>query len=248
MRTLSFLTLGSLALAACADSGQVTSPVESSLASASSAAANSAATHTYRVTVTNLTTGQPLSPGVAVTHTNKVALFSMGAAASEGIRLIAENGDPTTAAADLAGVAGIHSVVATTAPVGRIGGPVFPSSLSFEIDAAANANYLSMSLMLICTNDGFAGLNAARLPGGFNEAVFYAAGYDSGTEVNDEVAGSIVGPCFGIGPVTGLMGGGGRTAENGVVHMHRGIQGIADLTSAHDWTGPVARIVVQRIK
>ena len=46
-----------------------------------------------------------------------------------------------------------------------------------------------------------------RLPGGHREEVFYARAYDAGTEVNDEVAGSIVPPCFGIGPVTGLIGG-----------------------------------------
>ena len=139
-------------------------------------------------------------------------------------------------------------MVATSAPVGRIGGPVFPSSLTLEIDAAAEANYLSMSMMLICTNDGFAGLDGVRLPGGFNQAVFYAHGYDAGTEVNDELAGSIVPPCFAIGPVQGPVGGAGHTAENGVVHRHPGIQGIADLTSAHQWNEPVARVMVQRIK
>jgi hypothetical protein len=102
--------------------------------------------------------------------------------------------------------------------------------------------------MLICTNDGFAGLDGVRLPGGHGEAVYYAAGYDAGTEVNTEVASSIVPPCFGIGPVQGPVGGGDRTAENGTIHHHDGIRGDADLTSAHAWEGPVARITVQRIK
>jgi hypothetical protein len=249
MRTLSLLALGSLALAACSGTDEATAPVASSRdATNATADSRASATHRYRITVTNLTTGQPLSPGVLVTHTRKASPFSLGAPASAGIQQIAESGDPTTATAELAGVPGIHAVVATSAPVGRIGGAVFPSSLTVEIDAAAEANYLSMSMMLICTNDGFAGLDAVRLPGGFNEAVFYARGYDAGSEVNDELAGSIVPPCFAIGPVQGPVGGAGHTAENGVVQRHRGILGIADLTSAHDWDGPVARVVAQRIK
>ena len=249
MRTLSLLALGSLALAACSGTDETTAPAASSLEGATATAdSRESATHRYRVTVTNLTTGQPLSPGVVVTHTRKVSLFTMGTRASDGIQLIAESGDPTTAAAELTGARGIHSVVATSAPVGRVGGAPFPSSLTVEIDAAAEANYLSMSMMLICTNDGFAGLDAARLPGGFNEAVFYARGYDAGTEVNDEIASSIVPPCFAIGPVQGPVGGAGHTAQNGVIGRHPGIQGIADLTSAHAWDGPVARVVVRRIK
>lgn len=248
MRSLRLFALLALGLGACADAGETTAPA-AILADAESAADHwDAAERTYRVTVTNLTTGQPLSPGVVVTHTKHVSIFEKGDRASDGIREIAENGDPSTAAAELAGARGIHDVRTTNAPVGRVGGTAFPTSLSLEIDAARSARYLSLSMMLICTNDGFAGVDGIKLPGGFREEVYYAEAYDSGTEVNDELAGSIVPPCFGIGPVTGLVGGGGRTAEQGVVRHHRGIKGIADLTSAHDWRGPVARIVVQRIR
>ena len=250
MRTLSLLALATLTLAACGETDAVTAPVATSLeAAATTADSHESSNRTYRITVTNLTTGQPLSPGVFVTHSRRVSLFSEGTEASAGIREIAENGDPSVAAAALTGAHGVHSVVTTGAPVGIVGGTPFPSSLSFEIEAGGNANLLSLSLMLICTNDGFAGLDGVRLPGGFHDdAVFYAEGYDSGTERNDELAASIVPPCFGIGPVKGLVGGAGHTDQNGVVRHHRGIRGIADLTSAHDWDGPVARITVQRIK
>ena len=250
MRTLSLLALATLTLAACGETDAVTAPVATSLeAAATTADSHESSNRTYRITVTNLTTGQPLSPGVFVTHSRRVSLFSEGTEASAGIREIAENGDPSVAAAALTGANGVHSVVTTGAPVGIVGGTPFPSSLSVEIEAGGNANLLSLSLMLICTNDGFVGLDGVRLPGGFHDdAVFYAEGYDSGTERNDELAASIVPPCFGIGPVKGLVGGAGHTDQNGVVRHHRGIRGIADLTSAHDWDGPVARITVQRIK
>lgn len=249
MRTLPLLALATLTLAACGETDTVTAPPELSREAATTTAdSDEGSTKTYRVTVTNLTTGQPLSPGVFVTHSRRVSLFTERTKASEGIRAIAEDGDPSAAAAALTGVRGVHSVVTTGAPVGIIGGMPFPSSLSFEIKAGDNAHLFSVSLMLICTNDGFAGLDGVRLPGGLHkEAVYYADGYDAGTERNDEIAGSIVPPCFGIGPVKGLIGGGGHTDQDGVVRHHRGIKGIADLTSAHDWDGPVARITVRRI-
>ncbi|MDX1639901.1 MAG: hypothetical protein R3281_18215, partial [Balneolaceae bacterium] len=45
--------------------------------------ANEAATHTYRVTVENLTDGQPFSPGVLVTHTREARLWQAGRASSD---------------------------------------------------------------------------------------------------------------------------------------------------------------------
>ncbi|WP_026850966.1 spondin domain-containing protein [Gemmatimonas phototrophica] len=241
----SLLALSAILLAACESTTSVAPVSEPVLA----ASPNAAATHRYEVTVTNLTTGQPLSPAVAVTHTRDFRLFSAGTAASLGIQAIAEDGNPGVSAAELQGRAGVFQVVTTGAPIGRIGGMPFPSTLRFEIEAAANANYFSFATMLICTNDGFGGVNAIRLPHGATTTMVYAAAYDSGTEVNDEKAGSIVPPCFGIGPVVLAGGGGNRTAEGGVVRMHPGVAGgIGDLTAAHAWTGPVASVSIRRIR
>jgi hypothetical protein len=44
------------------------------------------------------------------------------------------------------------------------------------------------------------------------------------------------------------VGGTDRTPEGGTIRHHAGITGAADLTSLHDWEGPVARVTVQRIK
>lgn len=63
MRTLSFLALATLTLAACGETAAVTAPAATSLESATATAdSHESSTKTYRVTVTNLTTGQPLSP------------------------------------------------------------------------------------------------------------------------------------------------------------------------------------------
>ncbi|MDH4043060.1 MAG: spondin domain-containing protein [Gemmatimonadota bacterium] len=244
MRTLPFLTLLAVATVAC-DQESATDP---SLRADGYANAADAAARTYDITIENLTSSQPLSPGVVVAHSKQVSLFARGTTASEGIRLIAEQGNPATALADLTGAAGVFQVTGTMAPVHRIGGPG-PSTLTTQIAAAANADRLSLAVMLICTNDGFAGLDAVKLPGGLEPATFYAMAYDAGTEVNDETSTSIVDPCFAIGPVSADGDGDSRTAEGGVVGMHAGIGGGADLDpSLHGWSGPIARVTVRRVK
>jgi len=153
-----------IAALACNDAD---SPVDPASLNASAGIDNAAdaAAHTYEITVTNLTTGQPLSPGIVVTHDKQASVFTVGMPASDGIRFIAENGDPTTAVTELSGASDIDDVVATTAPVHRVGGPG-PTSLTTTVTARANASRLSVALMLVCTNDGFAGLDGVELPGG----------------------------------------------------------------------------------
>ncbi|NNG16568.1 MAG: hypothetical protein HKM89_08810 [Gemmatimonadales bacterium] len=247
------VAVGALFTAACMEDPGIADPTAAQGIAVTSepelgaSSANDAATHTYEITVTNLTTGQPMSPGVFVTHTKQQSLLSVGSAASEGIRLIAENGDPSTAVGAVTGQPGIFDVQSIGAPIHRVGGPG-PNSLTFQITARANANRFSFAVMLICTNDGFTGLDGIKLPGGFSPATYYTAAYDAGTEMNDEASGSIVPPCFGIGPVSGPAGGGARTPTSDVIAPHAGIQGGADLDPAqHGWSEPVARVTIQRV-
>lgn len=245
---LVFLMLSSAFVAmGCNEGSQITEPATLLTANHGADNANDAATHTYDISVTNLTTGQPLSPGVFLTHVKQQSLFAVGSAASEGIRLIAENGDPSMAATDVTGQPGIFDVQTSGVPIHRIGGPG-ASTVTVRITARADANRFSFAAMLICTNDGFTGLEGVKLPGGFSAATYYAMAYDAGTELNDEDAGSIVPPCFGIGPVSGPSGGPARTPTSDAITPHAGIQGGADLDPAqHGWTEPVARITIQRI-
>jgi hypothetical protein len=203
----------------------------------------------YEVTITNLTSGQPFSPGVVATHSRRARLFRVGAFASEGIRLIAENGDPSVASDMLANQPGVHEVVATNQPIHRRGGPG-PNSLTVRISASPRANFLSLALMLICTNDGFVGLNSVPLPFGFRSRTYFALGFDAGTEANDELYTSIVDACGAIGPVSVPADGrNDRTATHQVIKPHRGIHGVGDLDPAqHDWKGPVAKVTIRRLK
>lgn len=204
-------------------------------------------TYTYDVTITNLTTGQPLSPAIAVTHAQRVVLFTVGGAASAGIQAIAEDGDPSVALAMLTGVRGVYDVVATGAPVHRIGGPG-ESSLTFRIKADAERQLFSLATMLICSNDGFTGVRSVHLPSDDTPVTYYAAGYDAGTERNTEASDDIVPPCYGIGPVASGTGGTGRVAEQRPIRMHPMFDGRRTLSNMyHGWAGPVAKVTIQRV-
>lgn len=230
-------------LAACATD----QPVAPSSASAdASAAVASTSGYLYDVTITNLTSGQPMSPAIVVTHGPRARLFTVGGTASAGIQAIAESGDPSVAYGMFVGAPGVLDVVATGAPVHRIGGPG-PNTLNLQITGDAEKRLLSLATMLICTNDGFTGVSGIALPTDATPVTVYAQAYDAGTERNSELDGDIVPPCFGIGPTTG-NGGGGRTAEQQRIRMHPGIDGPRALSAPlNGWTGPVAMVTIQRV-
>ena len=249
---LPILAIAALVAAGCSDS--VPTPSELAVESSFDRMAEE---RVFEVKIENLTTGQPLSPGVVVTHNPAVKLFSTGDPASTGIKNIAETGDPGAALAALDGAAGVHEVVGTGAPIHRIGGPG-PNMLTVEVSATNETRFLSMAVMLICTNDGFVGFDRVSLPAGWGSKVVYARGYDAGTEVNDELSSSIVDPCGAIGPVAFPMDGDGHMDEGGVVTVHPGVAGGGDLTEAHDWTRggnperrgprPAAMVTIKRVR
>lgn len=204
---------------------------------------------TYVITVENLTDGQPFTPPVAVTHRQSTSVFTVGAPASPSVQGVAENGNVPGLVADLAGNGMVDEVV-----VGDAAGPVLPQTeVSFEVTAGPGHRRLSLISMLICTNDGFTGLDGIKLPnqtGG--STVIEVGAYDAGTEVNTESFDDLVPPC---GPLTGVDSGGAGTgmsnpalAEGGVIHAHAGVVGSGDLLPGlHGWTDPAARITVTRV-
>src|SRR5437867_2536962 len=112
---------------------------------------------------------------------------------------------------------------------------------------------LSLAVMLICTNDGFSGLDGVQLPP-HGSVTYHSAGYDAGTEDNTEQSTDIVDPCSGLGPLplTGDPDGNVDAAVDSVPHVaiahHPGIAGNGELSaSAHGWDDPVASIMIERI-
>jgi hypothetical protein len=220
----------------------------------------------YRVTVTNLTSGQPFTPPAVALHRPEVELFSVGDPANEATAEVAENGnlDPLLALVeetDAIRGAGVFAVDGSPTPLvpeddpGETGLPYFGT---LEVETDASATHLSFVSMLIATNDGFAGLDTVALPRRVNEsATHYAASYDAGTEENTEQFADMVPPAqFLVDPdlslgetnVEGTTESEPAFATDGVVTPHPGIRGDRNLdVDPYDWTDPAAVLHVERV-
>lgn len=206
----------------------------------------------YRVTVTNLTDGQPFTPPLIAVHRRAASLFTVGEPASVGVQQIAENGNLEPMLMHLEAT---EHVVDIAVAVAGDPPPLMPGqSVSAELDGPLGAGFLSFISMLVCTNDGFTGVNRQRLPNQVGESVALELGsYDAGTEINTEDFADLVPPCPVLTGVETDDEGTGMSdpdlAEGGVVHTHPGIEGDDDLDPAvHGWTDPVARIEIERIR
>ncbi len=207
---------------------------------------------TYQVTIANKTTGQWLTPAVVATHRQPLDVFTVGRRARFEVKEIAENGN-VTPLLDLANASRfVSSVQLVPSPSGPPAiGP--GAHVTFEINADDGARFLSWVSMLICTNDGFTGLDAVRLPVRVGHtATFRTAAYEAGTERNTEAWADLVPPCAqltGFGDQGGTGTSDSALAEGGVIRIHRGITGIADLVPGmHGWTNPVATVTVTRTR
>ena len=223
---------------------------------------NKGKANTYRVTIRNLTSGQPLSPPVVATHRGDDQLFEVGEPASVGVREIAENGNNAPIRAFLeANPFGTISDFAESSvplfPEDTPGGaeapnpPEFPDAVTLSVTADRHARHLSVVAMLVCTNDGFTGVNSLRLPKAGRTVTVKTNGYDAHTEVNDEDLAHIVPPCQLIGVSSGEAGmdvSNPALAEGGVIAHHEGIKGGSDLVRwVHGWKDPVAQIKVTAV-
>jgi hypothetical protein len=221
---------------------------------ASIASGGPTALATYRVTLVNLTGGQPFSPPVAATHARGLHMFQVGQLATDELAAIAQDGDELPMAALFKASPHVTEVVDVARPLtthGKVVGS-FTDTAVFEIHAAPN-DRLSLATMLICTNDGFLGLDAVRLPGS-SAKTFELNGYDAGREDNTEQSVDLVDPCSALGPFP-LPGDPDGNEDAAVathpvqpIAMHSGISGAGELSPAqHGWQDPVAHVRVERI-
>ncbi len=134
------------------------------------------------------------------------------------------------------------------------GGTAFDSSVVLTIAATKKERFLSFASMLICTNDGFTGLDSRPLPSrkGKTTTVFTAA-YDARTEMNTEDFADMVPPCQGLIGVSSVDSGTGASdpalAETGIAIPHPGIIGGEDLLpGVHGWSDPVTRVEIERTR
>lgn len=198
----------------------------------------------YRVTVTNLTAGQPMSP-LMVAATTGGAVWQAGMPASVVLEKLAEGGDMTDLAKAIAASGGVGGA-AGTAPIGP--GASETHTVKFR---RARGVTLTVASMLVNTNDGFAGITA--LPIGdlaVGESKTHAVmAWDAGTEANSEAAGTIPGPADG-----GEGFNAARSDTPDAVRIHAGVvshdDGLASsvLGSQHRFDNPVMRLVVERLR
>lgn len=215
---------------------------------------SAAKTKMYEVTITNLTPGQPITPPLLVTHAKDAGFFTVGEMANNGIQQLAENGNPEPLVEMLQDKSGIVDIVQGTVPLipaNDPGNTGLSHSETFVVSSEGNMRYLSFASMLVCTNDGFAGIDSVKLP--IKQWTVYAEAYDARTEMNTEDFADMVPPCQDAIGVTSDDEGTGESnpaiAEDGVIIPHPGIMGGEDLLeNVHAWGNPVVKIDIVRMK
>jgi len=205
----------------------------------------------YEITFENLTTGQPFTPPAVAIHRQAISLFEVGHPASVATQEIAENGNLDPAVAVLSGSVHVSDFGAAFGPTAP---PLLPGETTgITLASTRGAKLVSFASMLICTNDGFTGIDDVRLPTDVGASIMvYGDAYDAGSEINTEDFADIVPPCQGLVGVSSDDAGTGMSnpalAEGGVITHHPGIQGGDDLVPGiHGWDDPVVRVTITRV-
>jgi len=187
----------------------------------------------YEVTITNLTYNQIFAPSLVVSHRRSISLFQVGEPASEGIAIMAEDGNVGAIVESVDGDRRVRGAGVTE-------GPLLPGQSTTISIPINGGNRVSLVSMLVNTNDAFYAVNTVTVPRNGGTRTVYPPAFDAGTELNDELCSNIPGPA---------CGGAGFSAEDGegFIHIHRGMHGIGDLAaSEYDWRNPVAKITIRR--
>ena len=194
----------------------------------------------YQLTITNLTNAQPLSPITAVLHGDNT-LWQIGEEATVALEKIAESGDNADFIAD-------ENVLAYTAH-----DAVLPPSNTVTINLMTTdetAHYLTLTTMLVNTNDAFSGLSKLDLSSLTvnTPKTWRLPVYDAGTELNSELAGTIPGPAdSGIGYDA-------TRDDTNFISMHQGVVSQDDgltqsvLSQAHRFDNPAIKLTITRIE
>ena len=205
------------------------------------------------VEITNLTHATYFTPLLVAAHNRHTHLFEVGTEASVNLQAMAEGGDTSGLIGEIESVNGEFDAD----PAGGLLEPGLTATTT--LDLGRSTTHLSITAMLLPTNDGFVGLDALKIPKQRGTYTYYLNGYDAGTEANDEIingGGALNVP--GIPADPGGNGGTGAVSEvgpdhNPKVHIHRGVLGdmdplggSSDLDSRiHHWLNPVARVVLK---
>jgi hypothetical protein len=186
------------------------------------------------VTVTNITSGQIISPPVVASHRASFVLFHLGQPASPELAGVAEDGANGALVTALQADPRVLDVAVGTGPIppGR--------SSTIRVRIRGGFDYVSAVGMLVVTNDTFFSVRGEAPRHGVR--LFKSPGYDAGSEENNELCAFIPGPPCGSGGVR-------TSSAEGFVHINAGIHGIGDLAPADfDWRNPVATVTMRRVQ
>ncbi len=190
---------------------------------------------TYKITIQNLTKGQPLTPPVVISHGKKFNLFTIGEQASKGLYKLAEDGQTDVLLKEVMD-SGAKAVVGE--------GVILPGKKGeLILKSTMRGLRLSLAAMLARTNDAFIGLKDLKIKLRRNQSISKLLSvYDAGSEKNTESCAHIPAPpCSSPGM---------RTVESeGFVRPHEGIFGHTDLLTSRDsFASKAAKLVITRIK
>jgi len=205
------------------------------------------------ITVTNLSQGLYFTPILTAAHTSDSSIFSVASAASSELQAMAEGGD-------ISGLVSMLSNANANASENPASGLLAPAmSTSYMISNDSDNTKLSLTAMILPSNDGFVGLDSWTIPTEAGTYTIMLNAYDAGTEANDEllIDGGGAPGTAGIPAAPGGSGGSGGSGvtdseTNMMVHIHRGTLGDDDAMAGksdldnrvHRWLNPVAKLTV----
>lgn len=190
----------------------------------------------YKITIKNLTTGQPLTPALIAVHSPNYKLVKLGEKASSGLSALARDGVTSILANELKAQ---KKVVRTKTGTGVI----LPGQSESIIVEANNPKFkLSLVSMLARTNDAISVLNSATLKLRKGQKAYYLTDvYDAGVEANTESCSDIPAPPCGSHNV--------GQDEDSFIRPHAGIQVIGDLEANRDaFASKVSKVIIERIQ
>ncbi|PAJ73751.1 hypothetical protein CJF42_13970 [Pseudoalteromonas sp. NBT06-2] len=208
---------------------------------------------TLDIKITNLTQGIYYTPILIAAHSDDAHLFESGMTASIELQMMAEGGNISGLSTMLDG----YSADKVENPAAGLLAPA--QSTMTMLETSEGNNMLSITAMMLPTNDGFVGLDSWKIPTEAGTYSIFLNAYDAGTEANNELIleGSGAPGMLGIpaAPGTGAgMAGSSVTNEetNTMIHIHRGTLGDDDMeggksdlnNTVHRWLNPVAKVTI----
>ncbi len=192
----------------------------------------------YKITVSNVTAGNAISPFLVVAHAPSTSLFTPGMEASPGVAAIAETGNTSILEEALSNTANIVSVAKAE------GGPILPANsgtatLSIPYSRGSKLPVLTLLAMIGKSNDSFVSLrnlNLRRFSRLNQTMTLFAQNFDAGSEEN-------TGNVEDFGP-------GGHPTENaeGFISYDRGLNLRGDAPEIIAWGPKVAKVSITRIQ